>query len=144
MRWPRTAQELITLFAESALSMPDVAEVFASSLFLLRSIELQSEDALSHLFDALETGDADPSRPTAPDPARITALAKDLEQLFADFGVPLRDRRSDSAERPVPYLLGSLRSSRRAKLDRESPTAAQISRSSMMSSRRSPDSYLLT
>jgi len=139
MAWPRLQGRFVQWFSE-ALSAADfdLASAIASLVAAMSDVDALDRPGLRLLLDELEQAEPAAVRDAArPDLATIRDVVADLTAAFEDEGDDGR-----SAEAPIVYF--KLRSSSRTNVLSVMPSATQISRSSRMSSRRSPVSYLLT
>lgn len=155
MRWQNLLARFSGWFAD-AIVLGDyaLASRFASIALRIRQAE-HAPGNLHILLDELDRGELArrDARGIFPEPSPpLHELADDFEEMFAELGQwdDTGDACGETAavyravpatrKKPQPKSLSSLR----ANAVREIPKAAQTSRSSRMSRRSSPRSYLLT
>jgi len=148
VRWQALQDRIAAWFAD-ALTRHDeeLAMRLASVAVWLRDSWMDAPEALAILLDHLEAAEIKATESVVRSPTSaetVRATVADLEDLLFrwDGG---EENRGTVGQATIAYRLRERSlSSRRAKVGRDIPNASQTSRISRMSSRRSPDSYLLT
>ena len=148
MRWLALQRRLAAWFAEALTNGEmDLAARLAALAVWLRDSDIEAPEALGVLLDHLELGETagmESNLGAHADGDTIRAIVADLEELLFRWDRGMGDGGTAMEAAVVYRWRARARSSRRANVGNEMPSAEQTSRSSRMSSLRSPDSYLLT